>query len=134
MQSLYLMVETEPVPASRPRVSRWGGVGYGKRYTKFRKAVAEAIPKALAKAGINPEDLPLDGALEVEFVFNCHKPKKPAHKYPRGDVDNYMKAIQDSLESAGVFINDSQIVRVTGTKKYAEEVPCIAVHIKKVSL
>ena len=87
--SLFLSFPIEPVPASRPRVSKWGTY-YGKRYSEFRKVAAQVVPEIYS-------GLPLNGTLEVTVTFYCKRPKTTKRDEPRGDVDNYVKAILDSL-------------------------------------
>jgi Holliday junction resolvase RusA-like endonuclease len=111
-------VKIEPAPASRPRISS-RGTHYSKRYTKFRKNFKYCLLIGLKDAEIKRTDLPLEGELEVEYIFRCRQPSSPSHPYPRGDVDNYAKAVQDSLESGGLFGNDSQITRMAVEKQYA---------------
>lgn len=53
----------------------------------------------------------------VEFI--CARPAKPANTYPVGDIDNYLKAIWDSLQGRLFFKDDKQIERVTATKRYS---------------
>ena len=102
----------EPVPASRPRVSKWGTY-YGKNYTKFRKE---------AKAALDAMHLgpPATGELSVHLDFFCKKPKTTKRNTPRGDVDNYMKGILDAAN--GILWNDDdQITKCSGTKLFEDE-------------
>lgn len=107
-------VYIEPVPCLRPRLS-------GKRtfnppkYTRFKQALA-----ALARP--HRPAAPLTGPLTVDLEFGLVPPKsaKP-HKRPvpdvRPDLDNYVKAVNDSLE--GFFVDDGQIVKISARKVYA---------------
>ena len=84
----------EPVPASRPRVSRWGTY-YGKRYEKFRKDMREVL---------RPIDLePLAGDLEVTIEFIVSPPKTTKRTNPVGDIDNFIKGPLDSMTRHGGF-------------------------------
>ena len=107
-----IVVPVEPVPASRPRVSKWGTY-YGKRYTKFRKD---------AKIALEAMDLdePLSGQLSVHLEFYCKRPKTTKRDTPRGDVDNYMKGILDSANGI-LWLDDEQIVKCSGKKVYEDE-------------
>ena len=100
----------EPVPASRPRVSRWG-VFYGKRYEKFRKDMRECLREYTGT--------PLTQKLWVELEFICQLPKQTKRKFPRGDVDNFAKGPLDSMTSHGGFwSDDDQIVCLRVTKRF----------------
>jgi len=130
METLHLRVEVEPVPASRPRISRFGGISYSKSYTHYRKTVGELIDNAMQ--GVDCAEFPLEGPLAVELHFLCRKPKKPSKPYPRGDIDNYTKSILDALENhAPIFTNDAQFIRMTATKSYTEGQPCTIIKITK---
>jgi Holliday junction resolvase RusA-like endonuclease len=50
----------------------------------------------------------------------CDRPHKPANAYPRGDVDNYTKAVLDQLQGNGWFEDDAQVTQLRVTKAYAE--------------
>ena len=106
MSSFLLTFPVEPVPASRPRVTRWGTY-YGKRYSKFRKEAESVVSQAYT-------DQPLSGTLEVTIWFYCKKPKTTKLSEPRGDIDNYCKAILDQLNNR-VIEDDQQIKRITAT-------------------
>ena len=101
----------EPVPASRPRVSK-RGTYYGKRYTKFRRAAKHA----LAQLDL---DEPLQTAISVHLAFYCKKPKTTKRDTPVGDIDNYMKAILDSCNGL-LWGDDDQIVKCSGRKEFED--------------
>jgi Holliday junction resolvase RusA-like endonuclease len=116
--SWSIWIPLDPVPASRPRFSRWGGVHYGKRYTEFRKQAASLL-EALGEV----PGLPLEGILHIDVVFHVRSPKKTTLKTPRGDVDNYFKTL-DVLNEV-VWKDDSLIESALMTKKYADDLPGI---------
>jgi Holliday junction resolvase RusA-like endonuclease len=110
-----------PVPASRPRVSRWSTY-YPKKYTKFKKDM-EALTSEL-------ETTPSEKLVSVELEFRIMMPKSFSKKKRQGlnntycsnnsDIDNYIKAILDSLN--GVFyIDDKQVVEIFARKIYGDE-------------
>jgi len=77
-----------PVPASRPRVTRWGTY-YLKTYKSYKDAAHEAIPVC--------KEPTLTCELGVTIEFICYKPKTTKMVSPRGDIDNHMKAILDAV-------------------------------------
>lgn len=111
-----------PVPASRPRVTRWG-VYYGKRYTTFRKTM-----EMLLQAVEWPRVFPLGGLLAVSVTFFVPRPKTTKRVAPRGDVDNYFKTL-DSLNKY-VWADDDQIVWTLTVKEYGD--PGIHLEIKEI--
>lgn len=121
--ALDVWLPVTPVPAARIRVprSKFARPFYPPRYEAFRVA---ARPLVALLVGTNP----IPGPLTVRLVFHCHRPKKPTHPYPRGDIDNYVKAILDSLNKQA-YHDDSQIEKLYASKVYAENVPGIALRI-----
>ena len=99
----------EPVPASRPRVTRWG-VYYGKRYTQFRKD-AEAVLEGMELGE------PIKTEVAVHLEFYCRLPKTTKRTAPRGDIDNYCKAVLDSC-NGHLFVDDDQITKLTARKMF----------------
>jgi Holliday junction resolvase RusA-like endonuclease len=104
----------DPVAFSRPRFNRGRGFNASK-YDRFKRAFA-----ALARP-YRPS-APLKGPLEVDMEFGLVPPLKARPgKNPapcvRPDLDNYVKAVNDSLE--GFFVDDGQIVKITARKVYA---------------
>lgn len=103
---------TKPVPASRPRVSKWGTY-YGKNYETFRKE-AERLLAGVRAAG-------LTGPLAVLMEVVIAPPSSTKRSYPRGDNDNYEKAVWDSITKSGrVWGDDDQIVLNVTHKRFAK--------------
>lgn len=107
---LSIVIGLDPVPAARPRVSKWGTY-YPATYKNWKK---DAL-------GFFPQDLePLEGPLRVELEVVCKRPKKPTSTIPSGDVDNYAKAALDAVNDAKCWGDDKQVVSLAVTKRYAE--------------
>ena len=105
-----IWIPVDPVPASRPRVTRWG-VYYGKRYTRFRKEVSEILGRKDL-----PKGLPLSGPLKAIVKFYLAKPKSSTREWPNGDLDNYLKTL-DSFN--GIFWeDDDQIIEFEAHKEF----------------
>lgn len=109
-RGLALRVPVAPVPASRPRVTRWGTY-YTKTYKQYMADTADVLPKAPRA---------LEGRLDVRVEFVCHKPKTTKRLTPRGDIDNHLKAILDALTKAGYWPDDDNIDRVEATKRWVD--------------
>lgn len=105
---------TDPVPASRPRVGKFGTY-YPKTYANWKKAGEDACEKVPGKS-ITEEPL----FVLVDVVVE--RPKKPANEYPHPDVDNYAKAALDLITKGGlIWKDDKQVVTLYSTKRYAEK-------------
>lgn len=105
------ILNIKPVPASRPRVTRWGTY-YGKTYKEFRRQAKAALDN-----WVGPQ---LEGLLRVEVSFICHRPKTTKLLRPKGDIDNYCKAIFDALNGK-MWVDDVQIASVEAHKAFADE-------------
>lgn len=119
--SNYFFLPVQPVPASRPRVGRFGAY-YGKNYEQFRVA---AQPMA-NQADFSPTDKPV--VVHMECVAT--KPKSGKLRYPRGDIDNYVKGPLDVMTKSGKFwIDDDQVVELHASKRYCREDEMPGIHI-----
>jgi Holliday junction resolvase RusA-like endonuclease len=63
---------------------------------------------------------PLDGPLELLVTFVLPKPKSVKRTWPhvRPDLDKLLRSAGDALTSAGVYGDDSQLVKITAQKVY----------------
>ena len=128
--SVSFKIEVSPVPAARVKHSKWGAY-YPARYETFRTEC-----KLWLQANLNPGRLLDTGELEVICTFVCPRPKKPANPYPRGDIDNYEKALYDAITSSRmVWVDDVQVSRSRCDKRYTvgRENPCIHVEVRPVN-
>lgn len=120
-----ITIPLPPVPASRPRVSRWGTY-YLKTYATWKKSANEMLePYAVP-------DLFL-GLVNCSIEAIVKRPKKLTRRFPRPDVDNFAKAALDAITTARVVWNDDdQVTSLTVSKRYAEpdEEPCTKVRIE----
>jgi Holliday junction resolvase RusA-like endonuclease len=104
-----------PVPAARPRVSRWGTY-YPKTYAKWRKDAAELLDAH--KGRYEPWECPVFCFVAV----GAKRPAKPANPYPVPDVDNYAKAILDASQKCGwLFKDDKQVQALFTSKRYVSK-------------
>lgn len=102
----------DPVPASRPKVSRWG-VYYSKTYKTWRQ---------LAEEHIKPGDLQLrpDDPVLVVIIAVVNRPKTSKAPFPKGDVDNYAKGPMDAITKAtGWWHDDKQVTWLLTGKRFA---------------
>jgi Holliday junction resolvase RusA-like endonuclease len=101
-----------PIAASRPRVGRHGGYFTGP-YKKFRNEMIDLVPKVLGEGFFPYED-----ALHVDLELYIKQPKKTMLDMPRADVDNFIKAVLDSL-NGHLWEDDRQIKSIYAAKDWA---------------
>lgn len=126
--SLVVAIALNPVPASRPRVGKWG-VHYLKTYATWMKMAAIKL-KDFADATDEPYFPTGELAVMTEFVVQKARTSKKTS--PRGDVDNYEKAAWDAITKCeAIWKDDDQIVMSLSFKRFTEpkEDPCTLVHI-----
>jgi Holliday junction resolvase RusA-like endonuclease len=119
--------DLSPVPASRIRVGRYGNY-YQKNYESFRRQAAKTIPQMLKGFA------PLNQALELWLVFYAPKPRTTKKLWPKGDWDNFAKAITDSMNKL-VYADDDQIIDAHAAKRFVEpnDTPHILAVLRTVS-
>lgn len=122
----HITLPVNPVPAARPRVGKYGAF-YPKNYAEWRARVKELLAPFKIKSLHSH-------ACKVQLEFVVSKPAKPARQWPRGDVDNYVKAFLDAVTTAELYwYDDVAIVELVATKRYVNdgEKPCTIATIEK---
>ena len=119
-----LTIDGVPVAKGRPRFSRYGA------YTPKKTQEYEEYVKMcwVAKyGGVQPSEQPL----EMNIVFYMPIPKSVNKKQraemldgkikhtKKPDIDNLIKSVLDALNGIA-YSDDSQIIKVTAVKRYAE--------------
>ena len=128
---LYLQLEQNPVPASRPRVTRWG-VYYGKKYTEYRKGAGIAIASAVKEAQAEGF-LPINSALMIAQLFEAERPRTTKLDFPSWDVDNANKALWEALQEHGVIKDDKNILASIEMKRWTLTQPQTHILIRTLS-
>jgi Holliday junction resolvase RusA-like endonuclease len=118
MAQFLLTVPLVPVPASRPRFSRFGKPYYGKNYTAFRKEATRYLESELFKDALEQSGIrfPLLGGLRLTAVYIVEKPKTSKREWPIGDVDNYLKTLD--VFNGILWHDDDQITVMEGRKTW----------------
>ena len=125
--TISLTFNINPIPASRPRVTRWGTF-YGKRYKEFKREMGVLLIESDKTSEVNPV-LWLEGLISADMTFfvpmavSWSKKKKSLKNGEfcdnNADLDNYEKAVLDSLSTV-YFHDDRQIVQQKSQKIWAE--------------
>ena len=126
--TICLTYNINPIPASRPRVTRWGTY-YGKRYKEFKEEMKEKTSYEDRQNTMNTI-IWLDGLIFADMTFfipmavSWSKKKKSLKNGEfcdnNADLDNYEKAILDSLNGI-YFKDDRQIVSQKSQKIWADK-------------
>ena len=117
----YLHIGGKPVPAARPRVSKWGTY-YPKTYSNWLKASWQYV-QSLDHL---PTGTPF--ALLIEVVAEPLKASK--FTTPMGDVYNFSKGPLDLItKSKTVWNDDRQVVFMAVAKRFAEKGDTLGFHI-----
>ena len=121
---IQFFVPGKPVGKGRPRFTRNGHTYTPEETRSYEAAVAWECRKAME--GKLPSTLPQNVSVEVMV-----KPPKSWTKTKtknalggfitpgRPDIDNYLKTVLDGCNGVA-FLDDSQVVAVYATKRYAE--------------
>lgn len=102
----------EPVPASRPRMTRSGHAYTAEPYRSFKDTLSNMIKLEWSRALI-------DKPVVVDIEIHVRRPKTTKMEYPRPDVDNYAKAVLDSLTGT-VLEDDKSVTALHITKQWTK--------------
>ena len=105
-------------------MTRWG-VYYGKIYAEWIKE-ADALIKTAKHT--------LTGPLEVTTGFRPKKPKTTKRLFPRGDLDNYEKALWDAITRKKFWEDDDLIVDSHSSKRFSDGEGFVFMHVKEAVL
>lgn len=113
---LSLHIGGQPVPAARPRVSRYGTY-YPKTYSKWIKDSWKYVE--------NVDHLPSDKPIIVMIDAVFEKPRSSKLDTPAPDVDNLAKGPLDQINKLrkgtprGIWEDDKQVVLMVCAKRWA---------------
>lgn len=119
---LNFFVPGRPSPqGSKRSVGNGRFIEASKYLPAWRKAVTEYAIYAATEHGWDT----LHGPVTLEVVFYMERPSsikqsKRPHPVVPPDIDKLCRAIGDSLSDAGVWGDDSQVVKLVAFKRYAD--------------
>jgi Holliday junction resolvase RusA-like endonuclease len=114
------------VPA--PQGSKRGFVVKGRAVLVESSAKVRPWREDVRHAVMEHFEAPLVGAVWVGIVFRLPRPRSVSVKsrpapVVKPDLDKLLRSTLDALKSAGAYGDDSQVVEVTCSKVYADDVP-----------
>ncbi len=121
-----LTVHVTGSPAAQGSKRHVGGgrlIEQSKAVAPWRKAVKAAATEAMGRHLLTA---PLGGPLLADITFTVRKPAsapKRRRTWPavRPDLDKMLRATFDALTEAQVWLDDGQVVEVTGRKVFPDE-------------
>lgn len=122
--SLNFVVEGEPIPKARPRITRNGSYtppktkAYQKRLAQVGKLAMRGDPVTTALVVTVEACLPIPQSWAARQRQHACAGVKMPDGGKTGDADNYLKSVMDGLNGI-VWRDDSQIVQATVTKRYS---------------
>ena len=112
-----IQIPVPPVPASRPRVLRSGHTYYGKTYARWMSAAERSLRQGA------PEQFVL-GRADVSRVLVesvCPLFKTVTRALPKGDVDNYAKAVMDVMSKVELWGDDKHVEALHSVKRFVRD-------------
>jgi Holliday junction resolvase RusA-like endonuclease len=124
---LTIRAETTPSPTHRPRFSKFGAPYYAKPYQVYHSDCQKQFAAQVTE--------PLQGRLACVVETIMARPKTTKLLEPKPDSDNLAKGPLDAATKAGVWGDDSQVVPMASTKRWAEpgEAPGVILHIGRLA-
>lgn len=115
----------KPLPFPRPRFdSRSKQTFNPERYREFKDELGLMARLAMKGAA------PFTGEIKLHADFYRPKPKRSKHVSFIGDVDNYLKAVLDSLIGIA-YVDDRQVVDISGRKIFGK--PHIEIELEEIT-
>lgn len=112
MDHARFSIEAKPVPAARPKVSKFGAY-YPKSHTVYKTLLELILPQYLTTT--------LDKPMEVRLMFVVDRYKTSDYPTIRADVDNLAKLPLDCMTKCNFWTDDSLVVALTSLKRFCLE-------------
>ena len=123
MTALTIVIQGDPVPKGRPRISTRGSFPIA--YTPIKTRIGEAHIRSQAINQLPQGFRPYKGPIIITMCFYLRRPKSlkksVIHHITRSDIDNLIKTVLDALNTI-IFNDDKQIVTIHAHKCYGDPV------------
>lgn len=138
MREYIITVHRKPIPASRPRVTRWSSY-YKEPYNSYKDILKDIMMNESGSLLKPVFDASM--ALKIDIIFELEIPKSLSKKKQellvgrlhtkKPDIDNLVKSVLDAMNDIW-FKDDGQIACLSVVKKYSREPKTIIV-IKEIN-
>lgn len=109
MDPMTITVPTKPVPASRPRVTKWGTY-YSKTYKMWMAIAEDLVPES--------SHAPVAVPVVADVLVAIPRSRTSKLVVPVGDGDNFEKAIYDLVQKKGYLEDDKWITTGHWRKRF----------------
>ncbi len=109
MLPVTIRIPTRPVPASRPRVTRWGTY-YSKRYKEWLEVAKHMLQES--------ETPPIAQPVVASVLIAVPRARTSTLIVPVGDGDNFEKAVYDMIQKKGYLQDDKWITTGHWRKRF----------------
>jgi len=113
---IHWVLQINPIPCPRPRVTSKGWAYFPKKYSGWKRDAESLISEMMKSFGYMQ---PLAGELEVNAVFYAKRPKVTKLTHPKPDIDNYLKSLLDAGNGIA-WVDDALITTVRASKLWAQ--------------
>lgn len=133
MQETSFVIEADPVPASRPKVTARGMTYYPKKHTQYSEYLKQFLKTV--------PPFKTEGPVEVRMLFVMPRYKASDSLVHRADLDNLAKLPLDSITKckseegeSHFWADDHMVVNLTVMKRFAleDEVPHTRIVIRTI--
>lgn len=133
-----ITIDVHGIPApqgSKRHVGNGVMVEMSTKVKPWREAVRSQVQAALEKGA---RTLPAGAEVSVTLMFRLPRPKShyrtgkradtlrsdaPLYVAKRPDLDKLIRSTLDGLKTGGAYADDSQVVTITASKRYADSLP-----------
>lgn len=109
MKPITIKLDLKPVPASRPRIPRFGKAYFPKTYSKWRSDAHRIVAEVTNQLAI---------PLVADCLFAIPRAKTSKLIVPWGDGDNFEKALYDFIVRKGFLQDDKWITTGHWRKRF----------------
>lgn len=124
---MRIFVETKPLPAPRPRFSKFGTYNK-KEYTAYKRLIALQYRARKGKLHEGKVKIAIEFFFKIPPSWSKSKKQRAGEYLPRADVDNLAKGVLDALNGVA-YKDDKQIQSLFVRKQYTSNRDAIMIEV-----